>query len=103
MEEKEGHLPEENKQQPMWKVVARAAWRWTKRLVMAVLFLFFSVVLLLQIPPVQNWIAQKVTGALSRTLETTEAELMETVFPHPTLSEMMHEAVLDAYARALHI
>ncbi|MCB9264681.1 MAG: translocation/assembly module TamB domain-containing protein [Lewinellaceae bacterium] len=55
----------------MWKVVARAAWRWTKRLVMAVLFLFFSVVLLLQIPPVQNWIAQKVTGALSRTLETT--------------------------------
>jgi dihydrolipoamide dehydrogenase len=35
-------------------------------------------------------------------LETTEAELMETVFPHPTLSEMMHEAVLDAYGRALH-
>ena len=40
---------------------------------------------------------------VGRTLETTEAELMETVFPHPTLSEMMHEAVLDAYARALHI
>jgi dihydrolipoamide dehydrogenase len=40
---------------------------------------------------------------VGRTLETTEAELMETVFPHPTLSEMMHEAVLDAYGRALHI
>ncbi len=40
---------------------------------------------------------------IGRTLETTEAELMETVFPHPTLSEMMHEAVLDAYGRALHM
>ena len=40
---------------------------------------------------------------VGRTLETTEGELMETVFPHPTLSEMMHEAVLDAYGRALHI
>ena len=40
---------------------------------------------------------------VGRTLETTEAELMETVFPHPTLSETMHEAVLDAYGRALHI
>ncbi|MFN3937617.1 MAG: dihydrolipoyl dehydrogenase [Gemmobacter sp.] len=39
---------------------------------------------------------------VGRTLETTEAELMETVFPLPTLSEMMHEAVLDAYGRALH-
>ncbi|CUJ96320.1 Dihydrolipoyl dehydrogenase [Shimia thalassica] len=39
---------------------------------------------------------------VGRTLETTEAELMETVFPHPTLSEMMHESVLDAYGRALH-
>ena len=36
-------------------------------------------------------------------LETTEAELMATVFPHPTLSEMMHEAVLSAYGRAVHI
>jgi dihydrolipoamide dehydrogenase len=35
--------------------------------------------------------------------ETTEAELMETIFPHPTLSEMMHESVLDAYGRAMHI
>jgi len=36
-------------------------------------------------------------------LETTEAELIHTVFPHPTLSEMMHESVLDAYGRVLHI
>ncbi|MCW5723493.1 MAG: dihydrolipoyl dehydrogenase [Maricaulaceae bacterium] len=41
--------------------------------------------------------------AIARSLETTEAELMHTVFPHPTLSEMMHEAVLDAYGRVLHI
>jgi len=40
---------------------------------------------------------------IARTLESTEAELMHTVFPHPTLSEMMHEAVLAAYGRALHI
>ena len=40
--------------------------------------------------------------AVARGLETTEAELMHTVFPHPTLSEMMHESVLDAYGRALH-
>ena len=40
---------------------------------------------------------------IGRTLETTEAELMETVFPHPTLSEMMHEAVLDAYGRVIHM
>jgi dihydrolipoamide dehydrogenase len=39
---------------------------------------------------------------IARQLETTEAELMETVFPHPTLSEMMHESVLDAYGRVLH-
>ncbi|EGJ21433.1 dihydrolipoamide dehydrogenase [Cereibacter sphaeroides WS8N] len=39
---------------------------------------------------------------VGRALETTEAELMETVFPHPTLSEMMHESVLDAYGRAIH-
>ncbi|SOB87457.1 dihydrolipoamide dehydrogenase [Sphingomonas guangdongensis] len=41
--------------------------------------------------------------AVGKTLETTEAELMETVFPHPTLSEMMHESVLGAYGKALHI
>jgi dihydrolipoamide dehydrogenase len=40
---------------------------------------------------------------VARQLETTEAELMETVFPHPTLSEMMHESVLAAYGRPLHI
>ena len=40
--------------------------------------------------------------AVAMTLETTEAELMHTVFPHPTLSEMMHESVLDAYGRAVH-
>jgi dihydrolipoamide dehydrogenase len=40
--------------------------------------------------------------AVARTLETTEAELMHTVYPHPTLSEMMHESVLDAFGRALH-
>jgi len=40
---------------------------------------------------------------VGKTLETTEAELIQSVFPHPTLSEMMHEAVLAAYGRALHI
>ena len=40
---------------------------------------------------------------VARQLETTEAELMETVFAHPTLSEMMHESVLSAYDRAIHI
>ena len=40
---------------------------------------------------------------IARQLETTEAELMETVFAHPTLSEMMHESVLGAYGRAIHI
>jgi len=39
---------------------------------------------------------------VAKTMETTEAELMHTVFPHPTLSEMMHESVLDAYGRAIH-
>jgi dihydrolipoamide dehydrogenase len=40
--------------------------------------------------------------AIARTLETTEQELMHTVFPHPTISETMHEAVLGAYGRAIH-
>ena len=40
--------------------------------------------------------------AVAMQLETTEADLMHTVFPHPTLSEMMHESVLDAYGRAIH-
>lgn len=41
--------------------------------------------------------------AIGKTLETTEEELMHTVFPHPTLSEMVHESVLEAYARAIHV
>jgi dihydrolipoamide dehydrogenase len=41
--------------------------------------------------------------AIGRTLETTEAELIATVFPHPTLSEAMHESVLDAFGRMLHM
>ncbi|MBV8520565.1 MAG: dihydrolipoyl dehydrogenase [Acetobacteraceae bacterium] len=40
---------------------------------------------------------------IARTLESTEAELMQTIFPHPTISETMHEAVLDAYRRAIHL
>ena len=40
---------------------------------------------------------------IAKNLETTEAELIHTIFPHPTLSEMMHESVLDAYGRAIHI
>jgi len=40
---------------------------------------------------------------VGKTLETTEAELMQTVFPHPTISEAMHESVLAAYGRAIHI
>jgi dihydrolipoamide dehydrogenase len=41
--------------------------------------------------------------ALAITLEATEEDLMATVFPHPTLSEAMHEASLDAYGRVLHL
>jgi dihydrolipoamide dehydrogenase len=40
--------------------------------------------------------------AIARTLEATEAELIQTIFPHPTLSEAMHESVLDAVDRAIH-
>jgi dihydrolipoamide dehydrogenase len=40
---------------------------------------------------------------VGKVLETTEAELMQTIFPHPTLSEMLHESVLSAYGRALHM
>jgi dihydrolipoamide dehydrogenase len=39
---------------------------------------------------------------VARTLETTEADLINSIFPHPTISETMHEAVLDAYGRAIH-
>jgi dihydrolipoamide dehydrogenase len=41
--------------------------------------------------------------AIAMQLETTEEELMHTVFPHPTLSEMMHESVLDAFGRVIHV
>ena len=40
---------------------------------------------------------------IGRQLETTEQDLMETVFPHPTLSEMMHESVLDAFDQVIHV
>lgn len=40
--------------------------------------------------------------AIARTLEATEEDLFHTVFPHPTLSEMMHESALDAYGRVVH-
>ena len=39
---------------------------------------------------------------VGKTLEATEMEFMHTIFPHPTLSEMMHESVLDAYGKAIH-
>jgi dihydrolipoamide dehydrogenase len=41
--------------------------------------------------------------AVARTMEGTELDLMHTIFPHPTLSEMMHEAVLDAYGKVIHM
>lgn len=41
--------------------------------------------------------------AMAMTLEATEAEIQATVFPHPTMSEAMHEAALDAYGRVLHL
>ncbi len=41
--------------------------------------------------------------AIAKTGELTEGELMHTVFPHPTLSEMMHESVLDAYGKVIHM
>jgi dihydrolipoamide dehydrogenase len=40
---------------------------------------------------------------IAKTMETTEAELMHSIFPHPTISESMHESVLDAYGRVIHI
>ena len=40
---------------------------------------------------------------IAKTLETTEIDLMHTVFPHPTISEAMHESVLDAYGKVIHI
>jgi dihydrolipoamide dehydrogenase len=40
---------------------------------------------------------------IAKTMETTEEELMQSIFPHPTISEAMHEAVLDAYGRVIHM
>ena len=51
-------------------------------------------------PEVTEMIQGYVVG---RTLETTEKELMHTVFPHPTLSEAMHESVLDAFGKVIHM
>ncbi|MBT5659775.1 MAG: dihydrolipoyl dehydrogenase, partial [Rhodospirillaceae bacterium] len=48
-------------------------------------------------------VTEQIQGfVIARTLETTEAELMATIFPHPTLSEMMNESVLDAFGRVIH-
>lgn len=53
---------------------------------------------------VGNDVTEMIQGfAIAKTMETTEDELMHTVFPHPTLSEMIHESVLDAYQRAIHV
>ena len=41
--------------------------------------------------------------AIGKALETTEEELINTIFPHPTLSEMMHESILNAFGRSIHI
>ncbi len=49
-------------------------------------------------------VTEQIQGfVVAKTLEATEADLMHTVFPHPTLSEMMHEAVLGAWGRSIHI
>ena len=40
--------------------------------------------------------------AIAKKLEATEEELISTIFPHPTLSESMHESVLDAFNKVLH-
>ena len=59
----------------------------------------------LALPPQEaaHALAQSSENLDMANLETTEAELMHTVFPHPTLSEMMKEAVLDAYGRVLNV
>ena len=49
-------------------------------------------------------VAELIQGyTIAKTMECTEAELMQTIFPHPTLSEIMHESVLADYDRVLHI
>lgn len=50
-----------------------------------------------------NEVTELIQGyTIAKTLETTEQELIQTIFPHPTLSEMMHESVLNAYNRTIH-
>ena len=57
----------------------------------------------LAIPDLGAEVTELIQGyVVAMNLETTEEELMHTVFPHPTLSEMMHESVLDAYGRVIH-
>ncbi|MEM7631069.1 MAG: dihydrolipoyl dehydrogenase [Pseudomonadota bacterium] len=59
---------------------------------------------LLGAPMVGAEVTELIQGyVVGQALETTEEDLMHTVFPHPTLSEMMHESVLDAYDRVIHM
>jgi dihydrolipoamide dehydrogenase len=59
---------------------------------------------LLGAPMIGAEVTELIQGyVVGRQLETTEEDLMNTVFPHPTLSEMMHESVLDAYGRVIHM
>ena len=53
--------------------------------------------------PRKQKLFDEVMPVVAMNLETTEEELIHAVFPHPTLSEMMHESVLDAYGRAVHV
>jgi dihydrolipoamide dehydrogenase len=52
----------------------------------------------------EGWKTQDVVQgfAVAMNCETTKAELINAVFPHPTLSEMMHDSVLDPYRRVIH-
>ena len=40
---------------------------------------------------------------VGKTMEATELDFMHTIYPHPTMSEMMHEAVLDAFGKVIHM
>ena len=58
---------------------------------------------LLGAPMIGAEVTELIQGyTIARTLECTEEDLLHTVFPHPTLSEMMHESVLDSFGRAIH-
>ena len=59
---------------------------------------------LLGAPMVGAEVTELIQGyVVGKQMETTEEDLMKTIFPHPTLSEMMHESVLDAYDRVIHM